>query len=249
MPVMGSLGIATAKGSRVTDYPFTLSGLVLNLDAATYTAGPTWSSTVGSTNFSIVSSAYNPSGPKYMDFNGSFGCAKKTDSDFIVSGDVTVFCWTRVQQSTANWRTLLRGLSSGGDHQVIIESGSYRLGMYDNTNGSAYNDSGFVQNNLPGWNTGQWNMMVWRWNSGVSPYYNFSYNDTPSVIRGSNTSVNAKFKHGICSIGGYNNAVQTDPSNASQYWGDIAHLGIYNRYLSDSEIQANFQATRNRYGV
>ena len=251
MPILGGLGVASSRGTRVGDLPllFTTSNLVLNMDASTYSSGATWSSTVGGTNFTINSSAYNASGPKYMDFNGTFGCAKKIDSDFLVSGDVTVFCWTRVKQSTAEWRTLLRGLSAGGDHQVIIEAGAYRLGMYDNTNGTGFNDSGFLQTSLPGWNTGQWNMMVWRWNNSATPYYNFSYNDTPNVLRGSNTSINSRFKHGFCSIGAYNNGIQTDPMQASQYWGDIAHLGVYNRYLSDTEIVNNFQATRSRYGV
>jgi hypothetical protein len=251
MPLLGSLGVGSAKGISVGDTPvaFVQSGLVLNLDAANYTSGTTWASTVGGVNFSILASAYNSSGPKYMDFNGSFGCAKKTDSDFLVSGDVTVTCWTRVRQTNTNWRTLLRGLSSGGDHQVIFEAGSYRLGMYDNQNATGYNDSTFLQTSLPGWNTGRWNMMTWRWNNGVTPYYSFSYNDTPSTLRGSNNSINTRFKHGFCSIGAYNNGVQTDPSNADQYWGDIAHIAVYNRYLSDSEVLSNFQTSRNRYGV
>lgn len=233
--------------------PVVTSGLVMCLDAANPRSYPgtgnAWYDISSGTTFAINASAYNGSGPKYMDFNGSYGCAKKIDSDFIVSGDVTYITWTRVKNSTTEWRTLLRGLSSGSDHQVIIQSGAWQIGMYDGTNGTGFNDSGYSQQSIPGYGTAQWNMLVWRWNNSATPYYNFSYNDSPGTIRGSNNSINSRFKHGFCSIGAYNNGNQSDPNNASQYWGDIASINLYNRYLSDAEILQNFNATRVRYGV
>ena len=229
------------------------TGLVLNLNAGDTSSypgtGTTWTNTSGSGNFTINASAYNSSGPKYMDFNGSFGCAKKIDSDFIISGDVTAIVWTRIKNSTSEWRTLFRGLSSGGDHQVIVESGNWNIGMYDNVNGTGFNSTGFSQQSLPGYATNGWNMLVWRWNNAASPYYSLSYNNSPETIRGSMTSVNTRFKHGFCSIGAYNNGDQSNPSAGSQYWGDIAHVMMYNRVLSNSEILQNFQATRSRYGI
>lgn len=229
------------------------SSLVLNLDAAnplSYSgSGTTWVNLAGSENFTINASAYNSSGPKYMDFGGSFGCAKKTDSDFIISGDVTAVVWTRIRNSTSGWRTLFRGRSSGADHQVIGQDGSWLIGMYDNTNGSAFNSSGFSQQNLPGYASNQWNMLVWRWNNSTTPYYSLTYNDSPETIRGSNNSSNTRFKHGFCSLGAYNNESQSDPNNASQYWGDIAHIMIYNRVLTNSEVLQNFNATKSRFGL
>ena len=229
------------------------SGLVLALDAANPKSypgsGTAWTNLVGSEVFTINASAYNSTGPKYMDFNGSYGCAKKTDSDFIISGNVTCICWTRIKNSTAEWRTLLRGLSSGPDHQVIILSGGWNIGMYDNTNGTGFNDSGFSQQSIPGYGTSQWNMLVWRWNNASTPYYNFSYNDSPGTIRGSNSSINSRFKHGFCSIGAYNNAAQSNPSDASQYWGDISSISLYNRYLTDAEVSQNFNALRSRFSI
>jgi hypothetical protein len=228
-------------------------GLVLCLDAGNPKSypgsGTSWTNLVGSEIFTINASAYNSSGPKYMDFNGSYGCAKKTDSDFSVSGDVTCICWTRILNSTSNWRTLLRGLSSGTDHQVIVQTGGWNIGMYDNTNGTGFNSSGFSQQNLPGYASNQWNMLTWRWKNATTPYYNFSYNDSPETIRGSNNSSNARFKHGFCSIGAYNNGVQSNPSTASQYWGDISQISIYNRYLTDNEIKQNFNSLRGRFGI
>lgn len=229
------------------------NGLVLCLDAGNPKSypgsGTAWYNLVGSEVFTINASAFKNTGPMYMDFNGSFGCAKKTDSDFIISGDVTCICWTRILNSTSNWRTLLRGLSSGADHQVIVQNGTWQIGMYDNTNGSGFNDSGFSQQSLPGYASNQWNMLTWRWKNAATPYYNFSYNDSPEIIRGSNNSSNTRFKHGFCSIGAFNNGVQSDPNNASQFWGDISQISIYNRYLTDSEVKQTFNALKGRFGL
>jgi hypothetical protein len=249
-----STGVSYVRGefNEVTGAPIT-DGLVLYLDAmvpASYPGtGASWSDLVSGAVFTINPLAYRSDGPQYMDFNGSYGCAKKIDSDFAISGNVTAIVWTRVKNNATAWRTLFRGLSSGNDHQVIIQYGAWNIGMYDGTNATGFNDSTFSQQNLPGYGTTQWVMMTWRWNNAATPYYNFSYNDSPGTIRGSNSSINARFKHGFCSIGGYNNGVQTDPNNASQYWGDISSICMYNRYLSDAEIIQNFNAQRGRFGI
>lgn len=230
------------------------SNIVCYLDAANAKSypgsGTSWYDLSGNGNhFTINATAFNSAG-KYMDFNGSYGCAKKTGSDLTVgTTNVTVITWTRVKNSTSNWRTLLRGLSSGGDHQVIIQSGGWLIGMYDNVNGTGFNSGGYSQQDLPGYGTTQWVMMTWRWNYGASPYYSFSYNDTPNVTRASITSTNARFKCGVCSIGAYNNADQNDPSVASQYWGDISNIIFYDRYLSDDEVLQYYYASRGRFGI
>lgn len=228
-------------------------GLILHLDAADKDSypgsGAVWYdlSPLGN-NFQINPSAFNTTSSvvPYMDFNGSYGCAKKQNSDLIVSGNVTVCTWTRVKNSTAEWRTLLRGNSSGQDHQVIIQSGGWNIGMYDNTNGTGFNSTGFSQQSLPGY-PNDWVFLVWRFFDTESPYYELGYNDTASFIRGSINSVNARFKHGFCSIGAYNNAVQNDVNNASQYWGDISMISVYNRILNPYEILENYNATVNNY--
>lgn len=233
------------------------NGLVLCLDAANTKSypgsGTTWFDVSGNNNhFTINAAAYNASGAKYMDFNGSYGCAKKTGSDLIITGTaVTAVVWTRIKNSTAEWRTLFRGLSSGGDHHVIIESGGWRMGMYDNVNSTGFNTDGYSQQSLPGYASNQWNMLVWRWVSVQNQYYTHSlvYNDSPGTLRSFMSSTNTRFKCGICSIGAYNDGEQNNPSTASQYWGDIGHLSLYNRYLGDQEIIQNFVSQRGRFGI
>jgi hypothetical protein len=92
-------------------------------------------------------------------------------------------------------------------------------------------------------------MLIWRYNDSSTPYYNFSINDFPGTILGSNNSINSRFKHGFCSIGAYNNGAQTDPSNASQYWGDINNIVVYNRYLTDAQCIQNYNAQKSRFGL
>lgn len=230
------------------------SNLKLWLDAGNSSSysgtGNTWNDLSGSGNHFVISStAYNSSGPKYMDFNGSYGCAKKQTSDLVISGDVTCICWTRILNNTGTWRTLLRGLSSGSDHQVIIEAGGYRIGMYDNTTGTGFNVSGATQTDIPGYNTGKWNMLYWRWSNSTTPYYNFGYNDSTNTVKGSNSAVAAKFKGGVCSIGAYNGGDQNTPTTASQYWGDIAFIALYNRILTDKEIALFYISQKSRYGL
>lgn len=238
MPLdVGGVIVNANNISRVTGGVVT-SNLILYLDAGNTSSysgsGTTWTDLSGNgNNFQINASAYNSSGPKYMDFNGSYGCAKKTDVDVSVSGDVTVMCWTRVFNDGSNWRTLLRGNSSGTDHQVIIQASGWAIGMYDNVNGTGFNTSTYSQQSLPNYNTTNWICMHWRWNASSAPYYTFGFNDSPSVVRGFNNSSNARFKHGFCSIGAYHNGSQSDPNSASQYWGDISVIMVYSKRLTD----------------
>jgi hypothetical protein len=229
-------------------------GLVLHLDAADPNSypgtGTTWYDLTGNANFNILATAYNSTGVKYMDFNGSYGCAKKIDSDFplVGGGNITCIVWTIPLNSSATWRTLMRGLSSGPQHMGMIEYGGWNIGIYDNVNASGFNSSGYSQQSLPGYPTA-WNMMIFRWNSSSSPYFSLSLNGTPGTAVGTITSVNSKFIRGICSIGAYHEESQSNPATASQYWGSIAKFMLYNRVLSDAECLQIYNSTKARFGV
>lgn len=225
------------------------TNLVLHLDASNTNSysgsGTVWNDLSGNNNnFNIVASAYNSSDPKYMDFNGSFGIAKNgSDISLSDSTGVTYLIWTRVKNSTAEWRTLTR--SYVNDHHVIIEYNGWNIGMYDNDS-VGFLGTGFSQQSLPNYGTGNWVAMYWRWQSG-SPFYELSYNDTPGTIRGSISDGNARYNRGFGSIGGYHNG-NTTPSSASQFWGDIAVFMAYNRRLTDAELLQNYNYYQSRFG-
>lgn len=229
--------------------------LVLWLDANNTTSypgtGTTWYDlSKNANNFSILATAYNGSGAiKYMDFNGSYGCAKRSSGTDMPVGsypyaEATVVTWTRILNNTVTWKTLLRSLSSGGDHQIMgggPAATGYNLGIYDNTNGGAFIDSGYLQTSIPGYNTGTWNMLVYRFYR-YSPYFTITLNNSPASVLGSTTNINGSFKRGICSIGAYNGGDQTNPAVASQFWGDIGSIAIYNRALSNTEVTQCYNA-------
>jgi prepilin-type N-terminal cleavage/methylation domain-containing protein len=229
------------------------NGLVLNLDAgnpASYPgSGTTWFDLSGnSNNFTLNSaSAFNSSGPKYMDFNGSFG-ASFISTNITLSNTVTYMVWTRVKSSTAEWRTLTRAQGGSNNHHVIFEAGSNRLGMYNNSGQNSpiqFVNSGFSQTSLPNYGTSNWVCLYWRFNTSA-PYYQFSYNDTPGTIRGSSNQTGSQYWTTAFGSLGAHNAVTGSPS---QFWGDISAFYVYNRVLSDNELLQNFNATRGRFGL
>jgi hypothetical protein len=225
------------------------NGLILRLDAADTRSypgsGTVWYDVSGNeNNFSIVAGAYNSSGPKYMDFNGSYGCAKNSSDISLSDGTgVTYVLWTRIK-GTGDWRTLTR--SYVNDHHVIILYNGYEIGMYDNDS-VGFLGSGLYQDQLPNWGTNNWICLYWRWQSS-SPYYEISYNDTPGTIRGSITNANSRYNRGFGSIGAYHNG-STSPSNASQYWGDIASFSVYNRRLTNTELLQSYNAQKARFNL
>jgi hypothetical protein len=249
-----NIGGNTIDSNIVRRYPITkisTTGLVLHLDASipeSYSGtGNVWYDLSGnSNNFNIVAGAYNSSGPKYMDFNGSYGMAKNAaDISLNDTNGVTYVLWTRVKNANADWRTLTRAYAN--NHHVIIQNGGWNIGMYDNLNGSGFNSTGYSQQSLPNYGTTNWICMYFRWKS-TSPYFEFSYNDTPGTIRGSLTGTNARYNTGFGALGGYQ-ANSTDPSVGSQFWGDIANFMCYNRRLSDTELLQNYNIQKGRFGL
>lgn len=223
--------------------PIVKDGLVLYLDAANPLSypgtGTTWSDLSPSGyDFTLSSaSAFNSSGPKYMDFNGSYGGAYRS-TDTAETGNITYVLATRIKESTAVYRTLTRGLAA--DHPVIIENGSYDMGTYDNDGGS-FRDSGYNQNSLPNFGTSDWIILYFRWNAGGG--YKMSYNDTPSIIRADLSGDSAsQHNSGIGMLGWYQPL-------ASQYWGDIGMFAMYDRYLTDAELSQNYEALKDRFGL
>jgi len=227
------------------------TNLILHLDAGNASSypgsGTVWSDLSGNNNnFNIVAEAYNSStSVKYMDFNGSYGCAKNSADISISDATGVTYCaWTRVLNSSGNWRTLTR--SYVNDHHVIIQSGGWTMGMYDNDT-VGFVSSGYSQQSLPNYGTSNWIALYWRWQPS-SPYMEMSYNNTPGTIRASITDANGRFNRGFGSLGAYHNGSAT-PSNASQFWGDIAVFMAYNRRLTDAELTQNFNYYNTRFAI
>ena len=226
---------------------FPTTGLVVHLDATDTNSyngsGTVWTDLSGNgNNFNIVASAHQgATGDRkaYMDFQGSHGMAKN-GSDISLSGDVSYVCVTRIRNSTSSWRTLTRAY--GGDHHVIVQSGAWNIGMYDN-NGTGFQGTGFSQQNLSGYSSNTFMTMIWRWNAtSDNPTYEFSVN---GEVLGEIRTSNARYNRGFGSIGGYHSN-NTTPSSGSQYWGDIRMFAAYSRRISNIEIADICNAMRSR---
>lgn len=223
------------------------SGAVVYLDAGQSSSypgtGTIWYDLSGnSNNFNIVAGAWVSLGSKsYMNFCGYYGCAKNA-SDITLSGNVTYLVVTRPLNASGDWRTLTR--SYVNDHHVIIQSGGWGIGMYDN-DGAGFVNSSYSQQSLPGYSTNDFNIMCWRFTDSDNPTYDLNVNGTQ---RTTITNSNARYNRGFGSLGAYHNG-STTPSSAVQYWGDIAIFVAYNRRLSDVEVTENYNALRQRFDI
>ena len=195
-------------------------------------SGTTWTDLSGyGNNFQIVNGAFKGGAGSmtgYMDFQGSHGQAKN-GVDISLSGDVSYVVVTRIKNSTGQWRTLTR--SYNADHHVIVQSGAWNIGMYDN-NGSGFIDSGANQNGLSNYISNSWATMIWRFSNTDNPTYEMFVNgEKVGEIRNSN----ARYNRGFGSIGAYHDG-NTNPNSSSQYWGDIRLFVAYNRRITNDEI-------------
>jgi hypothetical protein len=251
--------------TRTNQGAFRKDGAVLILDATlpeSYPGtGTVWTDISGTgNNFTVNASAYRTAGdtstkPGYMDFNGSYGCAATASGSDVprlpgAGGGCTYICVTRVLQSSSAWRTLTRGETSGADHHIIIESGGWRIGMYDNINGSGFNTTSFSQQSLPSYRTRpasptsdggrSWEVLAWTWSNEDNPSYRFFVN---GVSYGTISAANARYKCSFRTLGAYL------ASSPSQFWGDIKFFAAYDRRLGLDEILFNTHSLRYRFGI
>ena len=226
---------------------FPTNGLVVHLDATDTNSyngsGTVWSDLSGNgNNFNINASAHRgATGDKkaYMDFQGSYGMAKN-GSDISLSGDVSYACVTRIRNSTSTWRTLTRSYSA--DHHVLVQSGGWNIGMYDN-NSVGFRGTGYSQQSLPGYSSNTFMVMVWRFSNDDNPTYEFLVNgDFKGQIRDSN----ARYNRGFGSIGAYHGGNSSNVNTGSQYWGDIRMFAAWNRRITNSEVVEIVNAMRSR---
>ena len=228
------------------------SGLITQLDAANINSYPLTSSgtvwndlSASGNNYYVVSGALTNTAPYYMNFNGPYGMAASANqTNPVAPAAYTLMVWTRVLNSTADWRTLYRPYTNY--HDVLFQQGAYNLGMYNNVSGG-YLDSGYLQTSLPNYGTSNWVCLFFQINNSISPYWTMSYNDTPGTVRAQITLSGAYTPYMLGWLGGY--GANGFGVGGSQFWGDIAYFSYYNRTLTSGEMLQNFNATRARFGL
>lgn len=235
----GYIGIRAEFGKPLGVVPVVTSGLTVYLDAANPLSypgtGTTWTDLSGNNyNFTVQAAAFVSGATPHFNFEGSFGWASRA-SDVPAFTNTTVMAFSTIKNSTADWRTLLRG--SRADHQVIIAAGSNTLGMYDN-DAAGFLSSGFDITSLPSPYT-QFNCLTWRFSQNSSPYYRFSFND--GATNYDITDSRAGMYDGFIALGAW--------QGGGQFFGKIAVFLYYNRQLTAAEITQNYNFFKSRYGI
>lgn len=213
-------------------------GLALSLDASDYltTDGTTWyDRSPNGRNFTLsATGAYvSASAFPYMNFTAN----RATIATAVpVATYNTIIIFGTILNSTGNWRSLMR--TDIGTH-ILVESGSNRLGQYNNSIGFIPCDQNVDVSSLDQVYT-RFNMHVWKLSS-VSPYYQYYFNPNVAPCRptGVITNSGAAYTVGFISLG--------DNGTNAQYWGNIATALYYNRDLSDEELVEIYQRHMTKY--
>ena len=231
--------------------PIVTNGLVFCVDALDKTSypgsGTTWTDVINSRPGTINNSpTWNSSGlgtVGYFDFNGSNQYVTWADHATFEVQAVTISIWL-YYDSTATYgsQATIIGREGGGNSP-------YKLRMYNN--GATANIGLQIVDTTyragptltPGttFNHNEWVCITASYEYDSSASQKIYVNDS---LEGSNTTGGGNIKTDT-SYG-----FEIGRSNTNAYWGgDVANAKLYNRALTLSEVQQNFNAQRGRFGV
>jgi hypothetical protein len=218
------------------------SGLTLNLDAGNpYSYNPlntgstTWvDTTYTTTGGTLTNGTFYSGGTMVFDGTNDY-CVVNSSSNSSLSGNFSITQWYRAATNDGGYRILFEtnGYRTETLGIAIYQFGSY-FRIWSVTPG--YTELITTSSNTVGLNV--WKTFTLVRNNGV---FNF-YIDT--VLSGTYSTDTNNYSDTSYHIGG-------DGPPTSTYWfqGNIATTQIYNRALSASEVQQNFNALRGRYGI
>jgi hypothetical protein len=218
-------------------------GLVLALDAGNTKSypgsGTTWTDLSGRGNNGTLENGvgYNVSNGGSLSFDGVDDYVINSSTTGIPTGNSsrTIQFWVYPKTDTNDFIQL--GTGGGGNQVYIVEyyniSGTRYL-FTDGKNGS--NNLTISGSQLP--NLNAWNHITFR-NSGQNWFYYLN-----GVLQKSGT-----WPITINTIGQKYTVGKRDDVAANATNGNIAQVSIYNRALTATEIQQNFNATRGRFGI
>ena len=208
-------------------------GLVLCLDAGNKKSypgsGTTWTDLSGNgKNGTMSNVTFDSANGGSMVFNGTSSSVSISNplNQSNLSQIWTVSAW--VKNTTKSIQTLVGGLNSGV-HLDWYNSGTL---LYLNGGANDYYTYGSSINN-----TG-WCLITYRFKNsdGSRTIYKNTTNITTS---GPNNTSTPSGQSATFTIGSGNGFME----------GNISQISIYNRYISDAEIQQNFNALRSRFSI
>lgn len=220
------------------------SGLVLNLDAANPRSylppynGTTWGDLSRNNNNGTLTN-----GPTFNTGSGGSIVFDGVDDYVNIPNNSSINISTN-QISFGGWfyptrsggYQLLIGKSNGAPRQYCMFLSQFSTSqIYVTLNGTNW-----AQNNVSlstPWSTNVWNYII------------LTYNGSAFNIYLNGNTVNTTSATGNITAQNYNVTIGWHPSESYVFKGNIANTQIYNRALSASEVNQNFQATRARFGI
>jgi hypothetical protein len=175
---------------------------------------------------------YNSDGT--FSFNGSSNFMTFTENPALNTQTPTVEVWVKTNATTQNGFWFEKG-TVNGQYALFQEGGSIQWRM---NIGGVTNLSTTTATYM---NTSNWYQVVGTYTSGTRRLYingTLVNSDTQTGVIATNTNG--------CSIGVYGGF---NGSRGYYYNGNISLVKVYNRALTASEVQQNFNALRGRYGI
>ena len=226
-------------------------GLVLALDAADRNSypgsGTTWTDLSGNGNTGTLVNGvgYNSANFGSLVFDGVNDFVNITDNASVSSvgnGNFSITAFVRVNSSAGTKNIWRRDnfQNQGAENRRIISlgvssSGFPSFGVYDGNNNGATYSQNICDNN--------WHYLVGVYESSTKTQYLYEN----GVLRTQAVYINTQSFNTLnqpwC-VGNVNTTY-----NGEWYTGNIAQVSIYNRALTATEIQQNFNATRSRFSI
>lgn len=219
-------------------------GLILHLDAADSNSYPG----TGTTFFDISSSGndftltgldYSTDNGGYFSFLDNQGDTALRTSQTVLGGSnvLTIGMWLRPKSSQTQQAYFSYAPDNTNNNELLIfKQTASTTSVY--FNGTQYDITSYV---LP---LNNWLYMAISFSPSSFTFYE---NDT--AIRTISKNTNNLRSGGAIAIGQEQDSVGGGFSTAQDYIGDFAVLHIYNRALTSTEIQQNFNALRGRFGI
>lgn len=218
------------------------NGLVLAFDAMDRLSypgsGTTWRDLSGNGRNAVKAGTQSPTYPMYSDagyFNFNGGVVAENYSRFDVSNipsfsQLSVFAWYRTNNTTDS-KTILRMDNSDFELSVNQETSVFVAA------GTNWNDV-YVSATKSNATNGNWHQVGLTFDSQTLISY-FDSTQIGTTVRGSSTTTAA----GTLRIGTRNDFY------AQHFIGDIAQIMLYNRVLTPTEIQQNFNLFKSRFNA
>lgn len=237
------------------------SGLRAELTPSSYSgSGTTWTDTQGNASATLFGSPpYNGTTGFTFDGSSQWGTMSSVfgTTDFDNSGGYTVEVWFRPSVGNLMGSSIIFGKRASGDniwpYQMEYSEPGQNLSNYANVVTPFQGNTNAISLNVL---TNNWYQNVCVWNY------------TGSNIGGNDAYKNTAWLNGVKQTANQGNlSTFTSPSNSSQasiartiglpptgqnpgwFKGQIAIIRVYNRALTSTEIQQNFDANKGTFGL